>query len=481
MRGAWTFMAAATLPACLLLALPTTASANALCDPFAEGGAVSLIIVGNEQFCVHQFTDAGISNFNAVQTVDVEYLIVGGGGGGSSGGGGAGGMVWGQKPGVSGSNTVIVGAGGGIGEAGNDSAALGEGAGGGGRGGQAALVTLLATGGDGRFPSGSGGGAGAALLSILPSGGRGAPPDGKDGAGASCGASLLGSCIVARGGGGGGAGSAGVGRNGGNGQESSITGAPIFYAGGGAASDGSAGNGQVRAGGGGNAGQPGKNGSVIIRYLVNSAPVADAGLAATLAALSLATLDGSGSSDPNDNIESYEWEQIAGTNVTLDDPTLIFPSFTVPQPANGVEEELVFELTVTDTFGLTSTDTVTITVQAAAVLAVTKTVAVFSEDGSDCNDFNAAQPSEPTSPAAIPGACIQYTISVTNEGLVDAEGVSLTDALPASLSFQEAALDHEWGTLTTSGCPGVGCEVTVNSGTIAFGATATLMIRAIIN
>lgn len=118
---------------------------------------------------------------------------------------------------------------------------------------------------------------------------------------------------------------------------------------------------------------------------------------------------------------------------------------------------------------------------AQAELEAEKGVMVFSENDTDCGILAATPPTEPANPAAIPGACIQYTISVANTGPVAAQNVTLTDVLPDNLSFQAAGMDTNWGTLVTTGCPGAGCEVKVESGTIAAGATATLTIRATIN
>ena len=222
---------------------------------------------------------------------------------------------------------------------------------------------------------------------------------------------------------------------------------------------------------------------MVARYVINTRPTADAGPDATALAFQEFTLDGTGTTDPDDNITSYLWQQIGGAPVVLSDTSAISPTFTPEQPAGGaVSETLTFRLTVTDDFGLSHFDEVTITLKGVAVLTASKTVSVFSEDGTGCADFGATPPEEPIFPAAIPGACIQYTISVTNDGASDAENVSLTDALPANLSFQAADLDPpSWGTLSTPDCPGVSCEVMVDSGTIAAGASATVAIRVTIN
>ena len=69
------------------------------------------------------------------------------------------------------------------------------------------------------------------------------------------------------------------------------------------------------------------------------------------------TLNGSGSYDPYIGIAGYQWAQVAGTPVTLEDADTMETSFIVP--ASAVPgERMTFELTVTDQLGLQSSDTV---------------------------------------------------------------------------------------------------------------------------
>jgi len=95
---------------------------------------------------------------------------------------------------------------------------------------------------------------------------------------------------------------------------------------------------------------------------VNDPPVADAGTVQTVAEGVPVTLDGSNSSDPDNNIASYMWVQTGGgPGVTLSDPTAVKPTFTSPTIASsGVA--LTFDLTVTDDLGLASTDTAIVNV-----------------------------------------------------------------------------------------------------------------------
>jgi hypothetical protein len=87
----------------------------------------------------------------------------------------------------------------------------------------------------------------------------------------------------------------------------------------------------------------------------NMPPTADAGSDQTVNEKTIVNLDGSNSSDPDDVIASYVWEQIAGPGITLSDPTSVQPTFTSPNVGkNG--KSLSFQLTVTDSMGLQSTD-----------------------------------------------------------------------------------------------------------------------------
>jgi hypothetical protein len=91
----------------------------------------------------------------------------------------------------------------------------------------------------------------------------------------------------------------------------------------------------------------------------NYDPVADAGPDQLVMINTTVTLDGSGSSDPNDNIEAYLWTQVGGTTVTLGDASAVTTTFTAP----GATTDLLFELTVTDSAAAVDKDTVLIEVR----------------------------------------------------------------------------------------------------------------------
>jgi len=100
--------------------------------------------------------------------------------------------------------------------------------------------------------------------------------------------------------------------------------------------------------------------------VTNVAPVASAGSDQTITLpVATATLNGSGSSDPDGTIASYAWTQASGP------ATATFTSAAIAQPTISklvTTGSYVFKLTVTDNKGATATDQVTVTVKAATVV-----------------------------------------------------------------------------------------------------------------
>jgi choice-of-anchor B domain-containing protein len=94
---------------------------------------------------------------------------------------------------------------------------------------------------------------------------------------------------------------------------------------------------------------------------VNSAPNAIAGSSQTVSGGSNVTLDGSGSNDPDGDTLSYQWTQVAGTNVTLSNANSASASFTAPTVNS--DTLLRFDLTVSDSGGLSNTATTQVTVR----------------------------------------------------------------------------------------------------------------------
>jgi len=95
----------------------------------------------------------------------------------------------------------------------------------------------------------------------------------------------------------------------------------------------------------------------------NHAPIANAGADQTVSEGAVVTMNGSGSSDPDDDPLNYRWEQIGGTAVQLSDPETIRPVFTAPSGLTS-NEVLTFTLVVDDGLLFSEPGTVRVTVLA---------------------------------------------------------------------------------------------------------------------
>ena len=98
----------------------------------------------------------------------------------------------------------------------------------------------------------------------------------------------------------------------------------------------------------------------------NNRPMADAGPDQTgVREGALVTLDGSGSSDPDDDPLKYRWNQYRGERVALSSRDVVNPTFTAPRELTA-DVVLSFRLLVTDPSGRFDSDTVTVTVDPEA-------------------------------------------------------------------------------------------------------------------
>ncbi len=95
---------------------------------------------------------------------------------------------------------------------------------------------------------------------------------------------------------------------------------------------------------------------------VGSAPIVNAGVDQSVSMGAWVTLSGS-ASDMDGGTLNYVWRQVSGPTVTLDNPTMASTRFLAPN-ANA-DIELVFELTVVDSSGLSATDRITVRAQKA--------------------------------------------------------------------------------------------------------------------
>ena len=91
----------------------------------------------------------------------------------------------------------------------------------------------------------------------------------------------------------------------------------------------------------------------------NTPPVVSAGPDQTVSVNATVTLNGSGSTDKDNDIVSYQWQQTGGPAVTLINADKAIAQFSTAVPIGSV---LTFELTVTDATELISQDSCVITV-----------------------------------------------------------------------------------------------------------------------
>ena len=118
-------------------------------------------------------------------------------------------------------------------------------------------------------------------------------------------------------------------------------------------------------------------------------------------------------------------------------------------------------------------------------LSAVKTVSVFAQDDTNCGTI----PGTPVAGAlAIPGACVEYVITVTNSGSNAGSNVTdidFADILPSDLEFIAADVttfapaDLSAPSANTD-CDAGACTVALTDATLNFGQTGTVIIRALI-
>jgi len=101
--------------------------------------------------------------------------------------------------------------------------------------------------------------------------------------------------------------------------------------------------------------------SLVLGASANLKPIAAAGPDRTVEGGQTVILDGSGSHDPDGSLKAYRWEQTSGTQVSLSNATKVKAQLVTPKVS--AQASLTFRLTVTDSSGLTASDTVTVTVK----------------------------------------------------------------------------------------------------------------------
>ncbi|MDX5361083.1 MAG: DUF11 domain-containing protein [Alphaproteobacteria bacterium] len=109
-----------------------------------------------------------------------------------------------------------------------------------------------------------------------------------------------------------------------------------------------------------------------------------------------------------------------------------------------------------------------------ATLVVSKTMQVISENPTNCvtDTVSANQ-------YALPGACIEYTITVTNNGSANAENVALTDVLPTEVTF--SGFHSSTSTFDTGPSEAAGTVSATANNIAGGGGSVQLVIRALID
>jgi len=98
-----------------------------------------------------------------------------------------------------------------------------------------------------------------------------------------------------------------------------------------------------------------------VNILINRPPQADAGTDQTVEAYEVVTLDGSGSSDPDNDPLTYYWTQLAGTPVVLYNSNGVHPYFFAPRAKR--DATLTFQLIVNDGYVDSEPATVAVTIK----------------------------------------------------------------------------------------------------------------------
>lgn len=117
----------------------------------------------------------------------------------------------------------------------------------------------------------------------------------------------------------------------------------------------------------------------------------------------------------------------------------------------------------------------------AADVTASKSVSVIASDGSAINC--ATDPVVAGNQYAVPGACIEYVISATNDALASATatGIDISDTLPDEVAFV-GAVQSGFATAGTLTPPGGGCAsscvVSLTGASLDPGDTGTVTIRA---
>lgn len=131
------------------------------------------------------------------------------------------------------------------------------------------------------------------------------------------------------------------------------------------------------------------NASAAVRVATNQPPIADAGDNQTVTAGDTVTLNATSSRDPNNQQLSYEFQQIDGPAVSLQNSTTATPQFTAPNVTTRTV--LTFRLTVTDSNKASATELVSVIIrptESESIEVIEGRSATDTTDDGKLNDVN---------------------------------------------------------------------------------------------
>ncbi len=166
--------------------------------------------------------------------------------------------------------------------------------------------------------------------------------------------------------------------------------------------------------------------------LENTAPTANAGQDNAYDGFSLVILDGSLSSDPENDTLTYNWQQLSGSPITLNNSNIVAPNFDAP----NINDTLIFSLTVSDAEYSSEVDEVSITLQQINTPPNANAGADINVSGLSSASLQGSQSSDPE------GDSLSFEWQQ-----LSGTAVSLSDTQIANPSFEAP---NETGTLTFS-------------------------------
>ena len=223
----------------------------------------------------------------------------------------------------------------------------------------------------------------------------------------------------------------------------------------------------------------------VVAHENNQAPTADAGSDQTgVSEGATVTLDGTGSSDPENEAISYSWSQTGGRTVTLSSTTAASPTFTAPQvvAANGT---LTFSLTVTAGSKSSTADTVDVTITPGTNDAPTANAGSNQSSVAEGSTVTLSGSGSDPEGVALTYAWTQTagrTVSLSSTTAASPtftapQVVSTNASLTFSLTVSDGVNTSVADTVTVAITPGTNDSPTANAGadqTVAEAATVTL-------